>query len=162
MTTPPPAKNETRAHEFMRQHVLPALADWERDEMSEQRAMSLAVNLNQMADYFWHSFQHDSAKILRTSNVGSFRKALRASNRHFALVNDVADAHKHFKLSRDDRYLTSAGQIVIAPMGWGEAKFGEGKWGSPPEVVVTYDDGTKHHFSTAVRSVVQMWTSLLS
>lgn len=146
----------------MQRHVLPSLAEWEKDETNEQKAMSLAVNLSQMADYFWPSFRHDVAKVLGTSDGKAFRKVLRASKPQFALINDVADAHKHFMLSRADRNLTSAGQTVVAPMGWGEAKFDEGRWGSPPEVVVTYDDGTKHHFSTAVRAVVQMWTSWLA
>src|SRR5687767_8774277 len=103
MSTPTPATNAIRAHDFMQRHVLPSLAEWERDEINEQKAMSLAVNLSQMADYFWPSFQHDPAKVLGTSDEKSFRKALRASNPQFALINDVADAHKHFKLSRADR-----------------------------------------------------------
>ena len=162
MASLPQDPNGTRAHDFMQRHLLPSLAEWEKDETNEQKAMNLAVNLSQMADYFWHSFRHDVAKVLGTSDEKAFRKILRASKPQFALINDVADAHKHFKLSRADRNLTSAGQTVVAPMGWGEAKFGEGRWGSPPEVVVTYDDGTKHHFSTAVRAVVQMWLSWLA
>lgn len=156
-----PTNRGTRAHDFLQRHVLPALADLEKDEINEQRGMSLAVNLSQMADYFWPCFQHDCAKVLGTDDEESFRKALRALCPQFALINDVADAHKHFKLSRADRNLTSAGQTAVATLGWGQAKWGEGRWGSPPEVVVTYDDGTKHHFSTAVRAVVQMWTSWL-
>jgi hypothetical protein len=46
-------------------------------------------------------------------------------------------------------------------MGWGEAKFNEGRFGSPDEIVVIEDNGEKHHFITIVNRVRDMWQGLL-
>jgi hypothetical protein len=122
--------------------------------------MNAAVSLNQMADHFWHEYQ-GSTKVSGTTSPSRFREQLAASHPAFALIRDVADAHKHYKLDRPSRRLTDASQATAGAMGFGEAAWGEGQWGSPPEIVVTYDDGTKHHFSTAVRAVMAMWKGLL-
>jgi hypothetical protein len=146
---------------FYREHIEPNMRDWEDAPLEQQRAMNLAVSLNQMADHFWHSFGKDPGKVLGATDLPGFRRTLSAQFPEFALVRDVADAHKHFILSRADRKLTDASQATAGSMGWGEAQFGVGQWGSPAEIVVTYDDGTKHHFSAAVRAVRDMWKMLL-
>lgn len=152
----------SRAHLFFAEHVAPSVQEWEESPLEPHRAMSAAVSLNQMADYFWHEYGSEPAKVLGATNLNAFRRALAASTPEYALIRDVADAHKHFKLDRSDRNLTDASQATVGSMGWGEAKWDEGKWGSPPEIVVTYDDGSKHHFSSAVYKVCGMWKAMLS
>jgi hypothetical protein len=150
-----------RAQLFFDEHIVPSVREWEASPLEPHRAMSAAVSLNQMADHFWHEHQADSAKVLQATSLSSFRNALAAATPEFGLIRDVADAHKHYKLDRASRKLTDASQATTGAMGWGEAAWGDGRWGGPPEIVVTYDDGSKHHFSTAVRKVKQMWESML-
>jgi hypothetical protein len=76
------------------------MREWEASPLEPHKAMSLAVNLNQMADYFWHEHGSDPTKVLGATDLGAFRNALSASLPEFALVRDVAEAHKHFRLSR--------------------------------------------------------------
>lgn len=147
---------------FFREHVEPNMRDWQAGPLEPQRAMNLAVSLNQLADHFWHSFGHHPKMVMGTADVSAFRKALCAVHPAFALIRDVADAHKHFQLSRSDRRLTDASQATVTSMGYGEAEFGVGRWGSPPEIVVTYDDGSRHHFSAAVAKTMDMWKTLLT
>jgi hypothetical protein len=124
--------------------------------------MNIAVSLNQLADHYWHTFGHNQKNVLGASDLTAFRKALSAAYPSFALIRDVADAHKHFELHRVDRNLSNASQATVGSMGWGEAEWDVGTWGGAPEIVVTYDDGTKHHFSAAVHEVVGMWQTLLA
>ena len=151
----------SRAQLFFDEHIVPSVREWEASPLEPHRAMNAAVSLNQMADHFWHEHHGDSTKVLGATSLGSFRNALTAAVPAFGLVRDVADAHKHYKLDRPNRNVTDASQATARPMGWGEAAWDEGQWGSPPEIVVTYDDGTKHHFSTAVKKVVTMWKGML-
>jgi hypothetical protein len=151
----------SRAKLFFDEHIVPNVREWETSPLEPHRAMNAAVSLNQMADHFWHEHQANPTKVLQAKSLPEFRDALAAATPGFGLIRDVADAHKHYKLSRANRNLTDASQATTGSMGWGEAAWGEGQWGSPSEIVVTYDDGSKHHFSTAVRNVEAMWEVML-
>jgi hypothetical protein len=73
----------------------------------------------------------------------------------------VAEAHKHVILDRKGRQLTSADQIGVGSMGFGEAEFGYGKFGGGPELVVELDSNHRRHFSALVEATVTMWRGLL-
>jgi hypothetical protein len=146
---------------FNDEHIVPSVREWEASPLEPHRAMNAAVSLNQTADHYWHEHHSDLSRVLGAASIGAFRNALAATTPELGLIRDVADAHKHYKLDRPNRKLTDASQATQGAMGWGEAAWGEGQWGSPPEIVVTYDDGTKHHFSSAVRKVLAMWKGML-
>jgi hypothetical protein len=152
----------TRSRLFFDEHIVPSMREWEASPLEPHKAMSLAVNLNQMADYFWYEYSSDPSKIFGAKNTGAFRDSLSASLPEFALVRDVADAHKHFRLSRSNRKVTGAEQATLGALRWDEAAWDEAKWDSPDEIVVTYDDGSKHSFERAVRRVYAKWLDLLS
>ena len=80
----------------------------------------------------------------------------------FGLIRDVAEVHKHVKLNRRDRVLTSAGQTGIGAMGWGEAEYGVGIYGGAEELVVDLDSGVWRHFLDLVNDVFTMWQSKLT
>jgi hypothetical protein len=116
-----------------------------------------------MADYFWHDFSSTAPQhVFQQTSLGQFRRELGNQFPNFALIRDVAESHKHVKLSRPDRVLTSAGQTSVGGLGWGEAEFGAGTYGGSPEVVVELDSGQRRHFSSAVADVENMWVSLLA
>jgi hypothetical protein len=156
------ATPRNRAHEFFDTHVAPAVNEWRAAPTDLRLAMIAAVALNQMADHFWHGFQAvDPSRVFNTLNPKAFRAGLASRNPHFALVRDVADAHKHVKLDRPIRAITSAGQTTVGATGYGEGGFGTGPYGGGPSVVINLDSGQKQHLSTAVTEVVQFWTSML-
>lgn len=150
-----------RADTFFDDHVIPNLREWSSLPTAYSRAMNLAICLNHLADHYWREHQMDLSKPLNAVNFRDFRDRLVRLTPEYGLSRDVADAHKHFKLDGADRNITHATQTAIGAMGWVEARWGEGTWGGTPEVIVTLDDGSKHHFSTAVAKVVSMWQKLL-
>ena len=126
----------SKAQTFYNDHVTPAIQDWRADEIAIHKAQLVATNLNHMADHYWESYQHDSAKVLGQPTIGEFRRELAIHNPDFVLIRDICDAHKHCKLDRPSRKLTHSDQISTGAMGWGEGRWGEARWSSPEEIVV--------------------------
>jgi hypothetical protein len=153
--------NETQAHAFWRDHVLPALEDWRADETAVHKAMLIATNLTHMAEYFWESFSGQPERVFGRRAFREFRSKLEEEFPDYAIIRDVCDAHKHLKLMRSSKRVTHSSQTSSGRMGWGEAKFGEGRWGSPEEIVVIDDGGGKHHFIALVKRTEEMWQKLL-
>ena len=98
------------------------------------------------------------------ASAAAFRKELATRNLRFALLRDVAEAHKHkhVKLDRPGRSLTGAEQTSVGATDFGESGFGTGPWGGGPSVVIELDDGSKEHLSMSVDQVVRLWYSMLS
>jgi len=152
-----------RAHEFFDTHVAPAMGDWLKAPTDIRLAMSAAVVLNQMADHFWHGFAPiDPGRVFNTQSPGTFRAELANRTQDFALLRDVAEAHKHVKLDRPVRAVTSAGQSFIGATGFGEGGYGEGPFGGGPSVVVALDNGQKRHLSAVAETVMKLWSSMLA
>ncbi len=125
--------------------------------------MNAAVSLNQMADYFWYLFSElEPDRVFAKSTIGQFRRELTVRHPSYGLIRDVADAHKHLKLNRDDRVLTSAGQTGIESLDFGEAEYGSGTFGGSDDLVIELDSGHKQHFSSVVDDVVTMWKEMLT
>jgi hypothetical protein len=119
----------TPAHEFFARHVEPAVAEWRANRLDDRRAMQAAVALNQLADYYFHSVPVGDARRHGAQNVGELRAALGTQAGAFALIRDIADAHKHLTLHRPGCAVTGAGQTGAGRMGWGEAEYGVGEMG---------------------------------
>ena len=151
------------AHTFFDTHVLPSVESWQKHPIDIRLAMQAAIALNQMADHFWHAYRTvDPGRVFGAESAAAFRKELATRNLHFALLRDVAEAHKHVKLDRPGRSLTGAEQTSVGATGFGEAGFGTGPWGGGPSVVIELDDGGKEHLSMLVDQVVRLWSSMLT
>jgi hypothetical protein len=151
-----------RAHDFFDTHVLPTVNEWRNAPLDLRLAMQAAAALNQMADHYWYGYSSENrAQVFNQTAVGDFRRELAARSPNFGLIRDVAEAHKHVKLNRKDRLLTSAGQTTVDKLGYGEAEYGVAEWGGSSEVVIELDGGKRRHFSAALEDVVKMWESML-
>ena len=81
---------------------------------------------------------HEIANI--SDDIG-YRQRLAEANMDFALVRDMAKAQKHIHLTRGSPQVSDADQVKTRSLGWGQARWNEGRWGSPPQVVVGTEDG---------------------
>ncbi|KZX57987.1 hypothetical protein A3709_20465 [Halioglobus sp. HI00S01] len=122
----------------------------------------MAVNLAHLADYFFCSFGEALPHGYQAKNLRDFKAELGEKCPAYGLIRDVSDSHKHAKLDRYSARVSDARQTSVGSMGYGEAEYGSGCYGSPSEVVVITDDGQKHHFSSLVMTVDSMWQNLLS
>lgn len=152
----------TAAHDFYAEHVRPAVDAWRAAPTDLRLAKAAAVALYHQADHFWHAHcQEDAERVLGTTSPGAFRARLATRSPEYALLRDVAEAHKHVKLDRRSRRVTNADQTAVGATGYGEAPYGEGPFGGGPSVVITLDDGSKRHLSAIVSVVEKYWISEL-
>jgi hypothetical protein len=84
----------------------------------------------------------------------AYREQLAIAEPEFGLVRDLAKALKHVALIRGKPSVTSAARIQTKSLGWGEARGGEGRWGSPLQVVVVTDKGDNRVIETVLINAV--------
>ena len=146
---------------FFEKHVIPSLHEWKKSRTDERLAMNLANNLNNLIDYYWaFSSVNDPSKVFNKKTSKAYRAELSKSNSNIGLIRDIADAHKHFKLSRVDRTLTSANQTSPKSIGFGQA-YGM-SYGGGELLITTLDSKEEIHFSIIVESVYEYWLDLLN
>ena len=140
--------------------------EWLASPLDERRAMNAVAAANNMAAWafkYWH--HRDAAEVYRAKDEGPYRNELAVREcPDFALVRDVAEAHKHFELDRKKPLpdVTRADQTGPGSTGWGEGGFGEGVYGGGPKLVVTLHDGTKRALTAVMKNVIVMWEQLLT
>ena len=151
----------TPAHEFFSDHVVPNYNAFRTAVLDLRLAMNAAVAVNQMADHYWHSVATiDAGAVFHTSSPEAFRRELALRSRDWAILRDVAEAHKHAHLSRATRSLTTSRQSVVSQFGYGSGAYGSGSYGGK-SIVVTLDNGEAHHFSSLAAKSVAMWKTML-
>jgi hypothetical protein len=148
---------------FFDNHVRRNYDAWMAEPLQEHLAKNAVADANNMAARVFHHWKDlDRAQVFGANNEGEYRNGLVAQVcPDFALVRDVADAYKHVELDRPSRRVTRADQTGVASLGWGEALWDEGTWGSVPELVVTLDDGAKRPLTAIMQNVMGMWERLL-
>ena len=149
---------------FFDGHVKPNYEDWLASPLDERLAKNAVADANNMAARafrYWRD--REPARVYRANNEGRYRDELAAREcPDFALVRDVADAHKHFHLDRPTRLVTRSDQTGPGAIGWGEGGYGEGVYGGGPQLVVTLDDGSKRPLTAIMANVIEMWEQLLT
>lgn len=142
--------------------MAPALEAWRADPTDIRLAMIAAVSLYHEADHYWVSYSKiDSRRVFGTTSSGLFRAELAKQCGDFALLRDVAEAHKHMKLDRPTRVVTNASQTARGATGYGEGPYGEGPYGGGPSIVVELDGGSKRHLTAVADTVEALWLSML-
>jgi hypothetical protein len=120
-----------------------------------------------MADYVWTSYHQDApSKVFRAETTRKYCEHLTEHCSDFALLRDVAEAHKHMRL---DRPASPARRIRSSSSSRTENipgdALGSGGLGSfvlgGEAVVIDLDDGTQRIFGEVLRNVIEMWEDLI-
>lgn len=149
---------------FFDQHVKPNYEDWLASPLNERLAKNAVAEANNMAARAYHYWQTQKPDhIYGARDESRYRDELaKRECPDFALLRDVAEAHKHFHLSRQRRQITRADQTGPGAVGWGEGGWGEGVYGGGPQLIVALDDGKKRPLTAIMASVIKMWEQLLT
>ena len=88
--------------EFFENHVRRNYDAWMADPLQEHLAKNAVAEANNMAARVFHYWKEvDRARVFGANNEGEYRSELAARKcGDFAIVRDVADAHKHVELVR--------------------------------------------------------------
>lgn len=110
--------------------------------------------------HFWNGT--DQSKLFGSKTPGEYRAALTSNTcDDFKLVQDIANAHKHFELTNSSPRVRRSDQTAPGSLGWDVARWGEGRWCSPEQLVVQLDDGSKRPLEGIMGNVIAMWEALL-
>lgn len=152
----------SQAYSFFVKHVQPNMSAWASQLTDERLAMNAVFSLYHLADHFWYSFSvfHPN-RVLGANSSGEYRSTLAKRDPNFAILRDVAEAHKHVELNRNVRKLTYSCQTTVGSTGFGEGPYGTGPYGGGPSIVVTLNDKSRHHLSHIANKVFEMWESEL-
>jgi hypothetical protein len=150
---------------FFNNYVRADYEAWLASPLNERLAMHAVASANIMAERVFHHWCcKDAGKLYHVKDEGSHRRELTAREcPDFALVRDIADAHKHFALTRKPRRLTFAYQTRLRDLGcFGSGSYGEFSYGGETRLDVMLDDGTTRPLSAVMANVIVMWEQLLA
>jgi hypothetical protein len=95
-----------------------------------------------------------AAEVACVSNDSQFRAILPQRSQDFGLLRDIAKAQKHVHLAQGNPRVTTADQVTARSLGWDQARFDEGRWDGPPQIVVTTDAGDLRYVEQIVVAAV--------
>jgi hypothetical protein len=84
-----------------------------------------------------------------------FRGALSHRNAEFGLVRDLAKALKHVELIAGKPSVKTASQMALESLGFDAARFDEGRFDGPAQVVVTTNSGEKRVVESVVLNALK-------
>jgi hypothetical protein len=143
-----------------------AAIDAARDAVM-RKARSAANELHHLADFVLNNpppgmpsfpdvgpvrlLLHSHCVFLRTTTMIDDVQLLRA----------VSEAFKHFHLDRPSAMIQDANSVIMLGGGWGEMRYGEGKYGGAEQVLVVQKTGEKRALSSILQNVFDAWLTLL-
>jgi hypothetical protein len=105
---------------------------------------------------YWYTFESvEPDKVFNQEREECFRSELARRNENIDLIRDVANAHKHLKLTIGNPAITNADQTHTRKSGWGQDYgmcFGGGEL-----LVIDLDDGTEKYFFCVAKSAYEYW-----
>ena len=139
--------------DFLEQIVRPNMADLANDYGDIRKAISAVHSADALAA---HIFDAVGGRIVTgAADDTAYRELLAGEHAEFRLVRDLVKATKHVVLDRGKPLVSTADQIDSRGLGWGEARWREGRRGSQPQVVVVTDAGEHRVIETVVRKAVE-------
>ena len=130
----------TTAREFWEQVAQPDYRDFIIDTTDLRKSTHAALSLYHLHEWvFWRLQPTDQQGNTFPSEKEFARHLSQNECSDFALIADVANAQKHFALTRGNPQISTATQVVTRPTGFGEGGYGEGPYGGSPSVVVEID-----------------------
>ena len=148
--------------QFLDEVAIPDYNDYVADLTNLRAAMHAALSHFHLHEWVFEEHKDNPSSVFNCTNTETFKGYLISPIcEDFGLIKDVANAHKHFLLTRGDPSITGAQDVTLSPpTGWGEGGYGEGPWGGSPAVVIDMGSGPSRDFFTALKNVHEMWTEL--
>ena len=119
----------TRPQQFWQTHAKPDIRKFRRDTGDQRKAKNAALSAFHMHDYVWETYHRsDPGKVFDETSKGNFAKYLIDHEcADFALIRDLANAHKHMKLNQNPTRIMASAQAMFSeipgssflPFSWG-------------------------------------------
>ncbi len=135
--------------EFLEVVVLPNRRELHENCADLRRAYNAIASIDALAAhvYFWLTTNAPTT-VTHLKSDSAYREELAGKDPNFRLLRDIAKAQKHVVLNRGNPQVTEASQLTSRPTGWGHGRFGQGRFGGPPQVVVEIGPGSFEYAET--------------
>jgi hypothetical protein len=147
----------TPVRQFYELHFLGNYDDWKAAPLDKRRAMNLALSANQLADWVLADRMAQAPHLVSAwKTPRAFRDWLTSRCPDFGLVWDVADGHKHMRLTKPERdkpVQEFAGAFDVGA--FDQSAF------DTNHLAIVLHDGTARRLPVVFRSVSEMWARLL-
>ena len=129
-------------------------------------ARQAATELHHLSDFIFK----EPSPALQFKNLEEVRQAVSekcvflrttSSVPDVSLLRDVADAFKHHRPDRKNTKVRVSTDVLSRGTGFGQGRFGEGKYDGIEQVVITTTDGDRRALSSVLQNVFDAWMSLL-
>jgi len=141
--------------QFLEQVVRPNVEEQRNDISNLRKAINALAAVDSLAAHLFVWQIENSVEALQgIDDDVAYREQLSGRQSDFRLVRDVSKAIKHVRLTRGSPEVSSATQIQTRSLGWDEAHWGEGRWGSPPQVVVETNSGDLRVVNTIIENAL--------
>ncbi len=142
--------------EFLDTVVQPNVAEFSENYDDVRRAFNAVASVDALAAYLYqHLRSSNHPDVDSVSDDSQYRAELATQHPDFGLLRDVAKAHKHVRLVRGNPEVSGADQTEVKSLAYGEARYGEGRFGSPDQVVVVTDSGENRVIESLVAGCVK-------
>lgn len=150
-------ERNSHAHRYFLENVIPANIEWRKSQLDKRLAIILAGDLNNLAEYYWHSVKKEGNEL---PILKDFRKQLSSESESLSLIRDIADCQKHLFICRSDKRISSTEQVGRGSVGYGQA------WGlcygGGELLSVSLDTGNVKYFVVIVDDALSYWSRKLS
>jgi hypothetical protein len=137
---------------FLEEIVRPNVADLSENFSDIRRAFNAVAAVDACAAHLYHYLDKIShPDVAGISDYNHYRNVISQDLPDFALLRDIAKSQKHVKLTRHNPKVSDASNMQVKQLGYGEARYGEGRYNSPNQVVVVTDAGENRVVETIVK-----------
>jgi hypothetical protein len=137
---------------YLDEIVRPNLEEFESEVSSIRRANNAISTLDALVAHLYRwCVLNNPSEVSGVRDDSHYREKLSERNYHFRLLRDIAKAQKHVHLERGKPEVSKADQITSKALGYGQGKYGAGRYGGVAQVVVDLDNGDLEYIETILR-----------
>src|SRR4051812_25826654 len=127
---------------YLDEVVRPNLAEFEAEVSSIRRANNAISTLDALSAHLYRwCIINNPNEVSGVRYDSHYREKLSEQSPYFRLLRDIAKAQKHVHLERGNPEVSKADQITSKSLGYGQAKYGAGRYGGVAQVVVDLNNG---------------------
>ena len=143
--------------EFLQTVVRPNVEEFNANYGDVRRAHNAVAAVDALAAHIYVWCKTDApSEIAGLANDTDYRERLAQCSSDFRLLRDIAKAQKHVHLDRGQPEVTTSAQVKARSFGYGEGGYGVGRYGGPPQVVVTTDGGELRYVEKIVAAALAL------
>jgi hypothetical protein len=136
--------------------VEPNLKEFHDNFASLRHAFNVAAAADALAAHiYWWCVENNPGEVAGITSDTGYREKLAKADSSFALLRDVAKAHKHVKLTRSNPMVSSSEQSTAMSVGYGVRGYSEGRFIGVTQIFIVTESGEALYFENIIRNATR-------